>query len=183
MAKPSVITLLPPVIFIAVAGLMLAGMFFKDADQIPTALAGQPAPGLPQDPLPGYAPFTDEVLTDGQVKLVNYWASWCGPCRVEHPNLQLLADQGLPIYGVNYKDQPSTAVRFLDELGNPYTGIVTDQSGRIGLDWGVYGVPETFVIDKDGTVLGRVAGPVTSTTMEQRLRPLLESAGVFVQSE
>lgn len=176
--------LLPLGIFAAIAGLLVVGMLpDADGDQLPTALAGQTAPALPEAGVPGYAPFTAAALADGEVKLVNFWASWCGPCRVEHPNLQALADQGLPIYGVNYKDQPPDAARFLAEMGSPYTGLVADPSGRGALEWGVYGVPETYILDGDGTILGRMAGPVTSTTMEQRLMPMLEAAGVTLHSE
>jgi cytochrome c biogenesis protein CcmG/thiol:disulfide interchange protein DsbE len=110
------------------------------------------------------------------VKLVNFWASWCAPCRVEHPKLEELAAEGLPIYGVNYKDEPDKALAFLAELGDPYAGIGADAGGRMGLDWGLYGVPETFVIDGDGTVVLRFAGPITQSVLDTTIRPAIEAA-------
>ena len=109
-------------------------------------------------------------------KLVNFWASWCAPCRVEHPQLMALQDEGLPIYGVNYKDDADKARAFLEELGDPFEGVGADDAGRMALEWGVYGVPETFVLDGDGTVLLRFAGPITDVILEKRIRPALEQA-------
>jgi cytochrome c biogenesis protein CcmG/thiol:disulfide interchange protein DsbE len=120
--------------------------------------------------------FDDASLRDGEVKLVNYWASWCAPCRVEHPNLDLLREEGVTIYGVNYKDDPEKAIGFLEELGNPYAALGADPEGRMALDWGVYGVPETYVVDGEGVILLRVAGPVTQRVMDQTLRPAIEAA-------
>lgn len=173
MVKPLV--LLPPLIFAGLAAVFIWGMGRDDPKQLPTAFAGKPAPDI-QLALLGSEPlFTREDLRDGKVKLVNFWASWCAPCRVEHPNLQALSNEGVPVYGVNYKDQPDKALGFLAELGNPYTAIGADPSGRMALDWGVYGVPETFVIDGEGTVLFRFAGPVTERVIEKDLRPLLDA--------
>ena len=107
-------------------------------------------------------------------KIVNFWASWCAPCRVEHPQLMQLAEEGIPVFGVNYKDDPVKAANFLIELGDPYSAIGADEEGRVGLEWGVYGVPETYVIDGDGNVVLRFAGPVTDTVLEARIRPALE---------
>lgn len=170
------LALLPPVAFAALAGLFLGGMYRDDPDALPSALVGQMAPAVPETALDGTEPFTADVLTDGDVKLVNYWASWCAPCRVEHPQLMKLAEEGLPIYGINYKDDAAKALAFLDELGNPYAGVVADEFGRYSIDWGVYGVPETFVIDGDGRVLLRFAGPVTQVIMENRIRPAIARA-------
>lgn len=167
---------LPPLVFAGLAGMFIWGMGREDPRQLPSALAGKPAPALVLTPLGPDAPLTDAVLTDGTVKLVNFWASWCAPCRVEHPNLQALAEQGVPIYGVNYKDTPEKALAFLAELGNPYAALGADASGRTGLEWGVYGVPETFVVDGAGNILFRFAGPVTERVIEKDLRPMMDQA-------
>ena len=128
------------------------------------------------EPMSGQVPFTAETLAQDGVKLVNFWASWCAPCRVEHPNLELLAGEGLPIYGINYKDDAQKAQGFLDELGSPYTALGADPKGKMALEWGVYGVPETFVVDGEGKVLARFAGPLTQRVIAERLRPVLEAA-------
>ncbi|WP_147125408.1 DsbE family thiol:disulfide interchange protein [Shimia ponticola] len=168
----------PPIIFATLAVTFYMGMQRENPNDLPSVMVGQPAPPVALTPLSGKVPFTDAVFADGEVKLVNYWASWCAPCRVEHPNLQALADAGVPIYGINYKDAPDKALAFLDELGDPYEAIAQDDTGRVALDWGVYGVPETYVLDGDGTVLARVAGPVTVRTYEAQIKPVLEEAGV-----
>ena len=176
MARISPLMIAPPAIFAAFALLAGIGMFREDKDALPSAREGQPAPPVVLTELPGKTPFTDADLRDGKVKLVNYWASWCAPCRVEHPHLEALADEGLAIYGINYKDDPANALGFLDELGDPYAAIGADASGRMALDWGVYGVPETYVIDGDGTIILRFAGPVTARVVENTLRPALAKA-------
>ena len=166
---------LPPVIFAGLVGAFLGGMYWTD-DELPSALVGQAAPATAVEPLRGFEPFDPAALADGRVKLVNFWASWCAPCRVEHPNLQALADEGVPILGINYKDDPEAALAFLAELGSPYEALAADSSGRVARDWGVYGVPETFVLDGEGRVVLRVAGPVTTGTSRDRLLPALEAA-------
>ncbi|OZO45542.1 hypothetical protein CGU37_28930 [Pseudomonas fluorescens] len=109
--------------------------------------------------------------------MVNFWASWCAPCRVEHPNLEALAEQGVTVYGVNYKDKPEAALKFLAELGNPYAAIGQDDTGRMGLNWGVYGVPETYVINGDGRIVMRHAGPITQRVIEGALGEAIAGAG------
>lgn len=173
--KPLV--LLPPAIFALLAGLFAAGMLREDPDALPSAREGQAAPPVVLTQLGDGAPFTDADLRAEGVKLVNYWASWCAPCRIEHPILMDLAAQGIPVYGINYKDDPEKALAFLDELGNPYAAMGADAQGRVALDWGVYGVPETYVIDGDGVIRLRFAGPVTREIYEQRIRPAIEAAG------
>jgi cytochrome c biogenesis protein CcmG/thiol:disulfide interchange protein DsbE len=176
MAKISPLMIAPPAIFAAFVLLAAVGMFRDDPEALPSAREGQTAPPVVLTELPGKILFDDATLRDGQVKLVNYWASWCAPCRVEHPNLDQLAAEGIPIYGINYKDDPAKAVAFLEELGDPYAAIGADASGRMALDWGVYGVPETYVIDGDGTIILRFAGPVTQRVMRETLRPALDRA-------
>lgn len=166
----------PPAIFAAFVLLAAVGMFRDDPEALPSAREGQPAPPVVLTEMPGKTSFDDASLRDGQVKLVNYWASWCAPCRVEHPNLEKLAAQSIPIYGVNYKDDPSKALAFMAELGDPYVAVGADASGRMALDWGVYGVPETYVIDGNGTIVLRWAGPVTQRVMDETLGPAIEAA-------
>jgi len=176
MAKFSPLMIAPPLIFTAFVALAAVGMFREDPDSLPSAREGQPAPPVVMTEFPGATGFDDATLRDGQVKLVNYWASWCAPCRAEHPSLEALAAQGIPVYGVNYKDTYSNARAFLDELGDPYTGIGTDAQGRMALDWGLYGVPETYVIAGDGTVILRFAGPITSRVIDSTIKPALDKA-------
>lgn len=168
--------ILPPVLFAALGGLLYAGMHRENPDALPSAIAGQAAPGLQVQPLGTLPVLTEEALRAPGVKLVNFWASWCAPCRAEHPMLRALAADGVTVLGVNYKDDPAQAQGFLDELGNPYAAIGADASGRTGLDWGLYGVPETFVIDGTGTVILRFPGPLTREVIERTIRPALEAA-------
>lgn len=176
MAKLSPMMILPPLIFAAFVALAAVGMMRDDPDALPSTMIGQPAPPVQITPFSGKPGFTDADLRDGRVKLVNFWASWCAPCRVEHPNLQALADEGLPIYGVNMKDEPANAAGFIAELGDPFAAQGHDLKGRMGIDWGVYGLPETFVVAGDGTIVLRFAGPLTSRAIADRLRPALEEA-------
>lgn len=165
---------LPPLIFAGFAATAWIALRTENRDELPSALIGDPAPALTavteldDKPLP-----TDGSLRDGGVTLVNFWASWCGPCRAEHPFLTRLAEQGVPVIGINYKDQPDQARAFLAELGDPYAAIGVDAAGRTGLDWGIYGVPETFVVDGDGVILMRQPGPLTPEVIERRVAPLL----------
>lgn len=169
--------MIPVILFAAMAGLFAASMFGAGQGQeLPSALIGKPAPQVAVDPIEGLATLTDDMLRDGQVKIVNFWASWCAPCRVEHPNLTTLAAEGVPIYGINYKDLDRNAVGFLQELGDPYVAVGSDKNGFLAIDWGVYGVPETFLLDGDGTILLRMAAPVTQRELTNRLRPALDAA-------
>ncbi|EYD77058.1 Cytochrome c-type biogenesis protein CcmG/DsbE, thiol:disulfide oxidoreductase [Rubellimicrobium mesophilum DSM 19309] len=179
MARISPFVLIPPVIFAALAGLFASAMYTRDAgqQQLPSALVGQAAPTLPEGTLPGLPALDPAVLADGNVKLVNFFASWCAPCRVEAPQLLALAGEGIPIYGIAYKDDPAKAAGFLQDVGNPYEATGTDPDGRTAVNWGIYGVPETFVVDGDGKVVARLAEPLTEDALQRRLRPALEAAG------
>ena len=166
---------LPPLMFLALAALFYFGNLREDRDSLPSAREGQPAPPVVLTELEGKTLFDDATLRDGEVKLVNYWASWCAPCRAEHPLLEDLA-QEVPVYGVNYRDDPGRALDFLDELGDPFAAIGADANGRMALDWGLYGVPETYVVAGDGTVILRFAGPITPQVVVNRIRPAIETA-------
>lgn len=153
--------------------LALALVFFVrlewggDPSAIPSALVGRPAPPLDLPPLEGSGkPGLVRADLDGAVTVVNVFASWCGPCRVEHPELMKLAsDTRVRVVGINYKDQPGNAAAFLDDLGNPYAAIGVDPRGRSAIDWGVYGVPETFVVDQDGVIRFKLIGPITPESL------------------
>ncbi len=175
MGKIRIFMLLPPLIFAAIAALFFFGNIREDRDSLPSAREGQPAPPVVVTQLGDKAVFDDDSLRSGEVKLVNFWASWCAPCRAEHPLLEELAEE-VPVFGVNYRDQPDRALDFLDELGDPFAGIGADTAGRMGLDWGLYGVPETYVVAGDGTVILRFAGPITREIVANRIRPAMERA-------
>lgn len=176
MAKVSPLMIAPPLIFAGLAAMFMIGMQRENPDELPTAMAGKPAPAVKMVNLADLPSFSDATLKDGQVKLVNFWASWCAPCRVEHPNLEAMAADGIAIYGVNYKDKPEAALKFLAELGNPYAGIGRDENGRMGLNWGVYGVPETYLIDGEGRIVMRHAGPITQRVIDTTLGPAIRAA-------
>lgn len=176
MARVSPLMALPPVIFAGLAAMFIWGMNREDPNALPSAFQDKPAPAVALAPLGDHPSFADADLRDGRVKLVNFWASWCAPCRAEHPNLERLKAEGATILGVNYKDKPAAALGFLAELGNPYAKIGADESGRMGIDWGLYGVPETFVIDGSGKVVLRFPGPVTAQILETEIRPAMERA-------
>ncbi len=168
--------IVPPLVFAGIAALFVWGMGRDNPDQLPSALAGKVAPAVEVVALGEGPALTDADLRDGRMKLVNFWASWCAPCRAEHPSLVKLAAEGVPIYGVNYKDTPENAAKFLAELGNPFEKMGADATGRMGLMWGLYGVPETYLIDGEGRILLRHAGPITERVVEGTIRPALAAA-------
>ncbi|WP_338548403.1 DsbE family thiol:disulfide interchange protein [Roseovarius phycicola] len=176
MAKVSPLMIAPPVIFMLLAGVFFVGMQRENPNELPSAFEGREAPVVALEQLAQKPLFEDATLREDGVKLVNFWASWCAPCRVEHPHLTALAEEGITIYGVNYKDNPGNAIGFLEELGDPYAGIGADTTGRMGLDWGLYGVPETYVINGQGEIVLRFAGPITERVMDSEIRPAIERA-------
>lgn len=180
-AKPRrlVMVLLPLVIFAALAAVFLAQLMSgRDIATIPSALIGQAAPETNLPPLDGAGvPGLNSADFRGKVTLVNVWASWCAPCRDEHPVLLGLSKDGrFGIAGLNYKDKAENARRFIGELGNPYTAIGVDETGRAAINWGVYGVPETYVVDRDGKIRFRYVGPLTPEAATSTLLPEIEKA-------
>ncbi|MGV8986292.1 MAG: DsbE family thiol:disulfide interchange protein [Cypionkella sp.] len=166
--------LLPPLAFAALAVAFWVGM--QKGDQpLPSMAVGNPAPNVRVVALGDGPAVTDADLRKPGVKLLNFWASWCQPCRVEHPMLEQLQKDGVVIYGINYKDKPEDALKLLAELGSPYTQIGAD-AGPMALDWGVYGVPETYVIDGKGMVVLRLAGPITAANLESMIKPAMAKA-------
>ena len=176
MAKLSPLMIAPPLIFAGFVALAAVGMFRDDPEGLPSTLVGQPAPALPEAGLEGFDPATPEMIGSGEVTLVNFWASWCPPCRAEHPRLLAMAAEGIPIVGVNFKDTAANAASYLEDDGNPFAGVAFDPQGRTAIDWGVTAPPETFILDGDGTVLFRYAGPLVGSDYEQRFLPALKDA-------
>jgi cytochrome c biogenesis protein CcmG/thiol:disulfide interchange protein DsbE len=173
------LVLLPLALFAALAVLFLAQLMSgRDVSAIPSALIGHPAPATALPPLEGTGlPGIDGTNFAGKVTVVNVWASWCVPCRDEHPHLmQLAGDPRFTLAGLNYKDKPENARRFLGELGNPFAAIGVDASGRAGIDWGVYGVPETFVVGRDGKIAWKHVGPFDDRSVREELMPQIEKA-------
>lgn len=176
MAKISPLMLLPPVIFLALTGMFAWGMYRDNPDDLPSTFIGRTAPPLPDTTLAGYAPLTEADLKSGELTIVNFWASWCPPCRAEHPNLLDMAGQGLRVYGVNFKDREDHAIDYLRDEKNPFLGVAFDPKGRSAIDWGVTAPPETFLIDGEGTVIFRFAGPLVGSDYQHRFLPALRDA-------
>jgi len=168
-----VLFVLPVVLLLGIAVLFAVGLR-HDPGIVPSVLIDKPAPEFDLPPLlDGKAGLATADLK-GQVALVNVFASWCIPCRVEHPLFMRLAEEGgVPIYGINYKNAPEDAKRWLAELGDPYARIGADRDGRAGIEWGVYGVPETFVVDGTGTIRFKQVGPLTAQVLENTVLPLV----------
>lgn len=175
---------LPVLVFVAVAGLFAVALRTGDPSKLPSALIGKPVPpssfaalaGLVADSksVPG---FTNADLAKGKTSLVNFWASWCGPCVDEHPLLaELKIKSGLEIFGVNYKDDPAAARRFLGRYGNPFTAVGTDADGSTAIDWGVYGMPETFVVNGRGEIVYKHVGPLSAEAIDAKILPAIKAA-------
>jgi cytochrome c biogenesis protein CcmG/thiol:disulfide interchange protein DsbE len=173
--------LLPIVVFAGLAVLFVVGLGRDDPSRVPSVLIGKPAPEFDLPPLEGLTrqgrPVPGFATADlrGQVTLVNIWASWCGPCRDEHPHLMTLSEMdGVRLVGINYKDEPENARRFLGALGLPYAAVGVDRKGRTFVDWGAYGVPETFLVDGDGVIRYKYIGPITPQALTETLLPRIE---------
>lgn len=161
-----------------VLAVFLLGLGREDGGRnLPSPLVGKPAPEFSLPPLyEGQPGFSTADLSAPGVKLVNVWASWCVPCRAEHPKIEELAAMGIAVHAINYKDKPEAAKKFLNELGNPFALIGADSTGRAGIEWGVYGVPETFVIDGAGRIVYKHIGPIQGTDVEKKILPAIERA-------
>ena len=183
--KLKAMLLLPLVLVAALLGLMFIALQSGDPSRLPSVLIGKPVPefnlaAIPRlqtesgTPVPG---FSSAALKNGKVTLLNVWASWCIPCLAEHPQLVELAKQGVPLYGINYKgDSAEAARRFLTKHGNPFLAVGADETGMTAIDLGVYGVPETFVVDGSGRIVLRYPGPLTAEVVAEKIKPAIEKA-------
>ena len=163
-----------PLVGVAALIVLLAAGLGHDPREVPSVLIGKPVPKFSLPPVRGRTLGLSNADLKGDVSIVNVFASWCVACREEHPVLMQMKREGLvPIHGLNYKDQPADAQKWLDEMGDPYTRTGADIDGRVAIDWGVYGVPETFVIDRDGRIAYKQIGPVTPQLVDETLRPLI----------
>jgi len=178
-----ILVLLPLAIFLALAAVFVMRLGSGDPSRIPSALIGHPVPETDLPPVAGLerngAPMPGIAAADfkGHVTLVNVWASWCVPCHDEAPLLlQLAADRRIRLVGINYKDQPDNARRFLNRYGNPFEASGADHNGRAAIEWGVYGVPESFVIGRDGRIAFKLVGPISAENLERVLKPAIEKA-------
>ena len=175
--------ILPLLVFAGLAGIFIVGLQSGDPSKLPSALIGQPAPEFDLPQLDGLEADGQQIpalatvnFGNGKVTLLNVWASWCGPCRDEHPILMDLAKRDdINLVGINYKDQRENAVRFLTVLGNPFSRVGVDATGRTAVDYGVYGVPETFVIDQQGRVRYKKVGPLDAASLREGLLPVIDT--------
>lgn len=181
--RTRLIVLLPLLAFLGLAAIFILRLGAGDPSRIPSALIGHPAPQVSLPGLPGLArdgvavPGLDSATLKGEVTLVNVWASWCVPCRDEAPLLmQLAADKRIRVVGITYKDQAENARRFLGHYGNPFAANGVDGNGRAAIEWGVYGVPETFVVDREGRISYKLIGPITPDNLDTVLKPEIEKA-------
>ena len=165
---------LPVLIFAIIATALAVGLTLRPRE-IPSALIGKPVPEFSLPPVRGRTVgFSSADLRKGEVSIVNVFASWCLACRAEHPLLTDLAERGVaPIYGLNYKDAPANAQEWLDRMGDPYTGTGADIDGRVAIEWGVYGVPETFIVTGDGRIAKKFIGQITPKIVREEIEPLI----------
>ena len=177
-SRRSLVVVLPLVAFLALAVLLLLRLSAGDASRLPSALIGHPVPAFALAPVAGLDKpgLAAADLAEGQVTLVNVFASWCVPCRQEAPALMLLSQTGTKIVGIAYKDQPENTRRFLGAEGDPYAAVGADVTGRTGIDFGVYGVPETYVVKGNGTITAKIVGPLTEDNIQGQLLPAIARA-------
>lgn len=177
------LAVLPLILFVLVAALFLMRLYGGDPSKLPSALIGRPAPQTALPALPGLlrdglaVPGLDPADFKSKVSVVNVWASWCVPCHDEAPLLtELGKDERLQLVGINYKDSPDKALRFLDRHGNPFDAVGLDGNGRASIEWGVYGVPETFIVGRNGNIAYKLVGPVTPANFNRVLKAEIEKA-------
>lgn len=170
--------IIPLFVFAVIAVASAYYLFFGKPREIPSPLIDKPVPQFVLPPMDGREHgLASDDLRNGDVTLVNIWASWCGPCRIEHPQLMALAERpDIRMVGINYKDDPGNAARFLDRLGDPYERVGVDDTGRVSIDWGVYGVPETFVVNGEGEIIAKHVGPVMPRDIARKIGPAIEKA-------
>jgi len=172
MMPPFVRYLTPLVLFLALAALLYKGLALNPRE-VPSPLIGKPAPEFTLPELKDTSRQLSHTDFQGKVSLLNVWATWCVSCRAEHPLLMQLARQGVTIYGLDYKDSREDAQRWLQRFGDPYVANAFDADGRVGIDWGVYGTPETFVIDQQGIIRHKHIGPLTEEAIQREILPLI----------
>jgi cytochrome c biogenesis protein CcmG/thiol:disulfide interchange protein DsbE len=166
--------LLPLALFLVLAAFLGAGLKL-DPREVPSPLIGKPAPPFQAALLANPAQTLTRDQLVGKVWILNVWASWCAPCREEHPLwVEYAPRAGVAVYGLNYKDQPGAAQAWLKQLGNPYAESLADPAGRVGIDYGVYGVPETFIVDRTGTVRLKHVGPITREVLRDKIEPMVK---------
>ena len=177
------LVMLPLIGFGVIAALFLVRLYGGDPSKIPSALIGRPAPQTTLPALEGLTrdgaavPGLDPSVFKGKVSIVNVWASWCVPCHNEAPLLtELGKDKRLQLVGINYKDVPDNARRFLGRYGNPFSVVGVDGNGRASIEWGVYGVPETFIVGRDGTIVYKLVGPITPDNIDRVLKAQIDKA-------
>jgi len=183
LRRRRVVVLVPLAIFLGLVSLFLFRLNSGDPSIIPSALIGRPAPKTALPPIAGLdrdgqqIPGIDPASFKGAVTVINVWASWCVPCHDEAPLLlQLSQDSRLRLIGINYKDQPDNARRFLGRYGDPFAAAGADESGRAAIEWGVYGVPETFIVGRDARIAYKLVGPITAANLDAVLKPQIEKA-------
>lgn len=168
------IYLLPLLLFVGLGVAFLKG-FSYDPREIPSVLIDKPVPEFTLPPLPGHAKGLSSAMLKGDVVLVNVFASWCIPCKAEHPVVERLARElGVTVYGINYKDKPEDALAWLKTNGDPFAVIGADLDGRVAIDWGVYGVPESYLIDRNGRIRFKQVGPLTPDVVDKQILPLVK---------
>ena len=172
----SLLMIAMPLIFAVLAAIIVAGLFRDDPDGLPLVFVSKPAPSIQAQTLPGRATLTDADLRSGEVTVLNFWASWCLPCRAEHPTLMALDADGVRVTGLNVQDKAEQANAYLDGYGDPFLAVAYDPQGRTAIDWSVTALPVTVIVDGDGIVLFRFAGPLVGSDYEQRFLPELKKA-------